>query len=363
MQVTINRDGQQYGPYPIEDAVAHLATGGLLATDWAFMEGMTDWAPLGEVVAAAQAPTPVAAPVPPAAAQPAAAQPAAAQPMAAQPMATQPAAAQPAAAQPMAAQPVAAQPMAAQPMAAQPVAAQPAAQLASPSQLSTSPALASPSQLGTGGGSSVAAKAKKTSTPKPSPDNPAKASRGDSKGLFAGNKKLIFAVCGIVISAVVIGMQLTGGDEKIDVKQVEVNETAANTAESELQKLGAQFDYDVNEQVNSVIIREKAITQAQFRTLLEFKNLQRISLVKCGIDDAALQGLKGFTKLSFLDVSGNTKVTDGCIDTLTTIKTLSTLNASETGITSVGEEKLKEKLPNCNVIIKAASAEPAKQQP
>jgi Leucine-rich repeat (LRR) protein len=94
--------------------------------------------------------------------------------------------------------------------------------------------------------------------------------------------------------------------------------------------------------------------------LLEFKNLQRISLVKCGIDDAALQGLKGLTKLSFLDVSGNPKVTDGCIDTLSTIKTLSTLNASDTGITSVGEEKLKEALPDCNVTIKAASAEPAK---
>ena len=64
MQVTINRDGQQYGPYPIEDAAAHLATGGLLATDLAFVEGMTDWAPLGEVVTAAQAPAPVAAPVP-----------------------------------------------------------------------------------------------------------------------------------------------------------------------------------------------------------------------------------------------------------------------------------------------------------
>ena len=80
--------------------------------------------------------------------------------------------------------------------------------------------------------------------------------------------------------------------------------------------------------------------------------------MKCGIDDTALQGLKGLTKLSFLDVSGNLKVTDGCINTLSTIKTLSILNASDTGITSVGEEQLKEELPDCNVTIKA---EPAKQ--
>jgi hypothetical protein len=346
MQITINRDGQQYGPYPIEDAAAHLATGGLLATDWAFMEGMTDWAPLGEVIAAAQAPTPVAAPVPPAAAQPAAAQPAA-QPMAAQPMA----------AQPMAAQPMAAQPMAAQPMAAQPM----AAQLASPSQLSTGSALASPSQLGTGGGSSVAAKAKKTSTPKPSPDKPAKASKDGSKGFLAGKRKLVFAVVGIIVSVVVIGMQLTGEDEdELDVVSKKVNVPAANNAKTQLKNLGAEFDYDLNGGVSSISLQGKTLTPTHLGSLLEFKNLQRVTLIKCDIDDAALQRFKGLSKLSFLDVSGNPKVTDGCIDTLSTIKTLQTLNASDTGITSVGEEKLKEALPDCNVTIKAASAEPAK---
>ena len=369
MQVTINRDGQQYGPYPIEDAAAHLATGGLLPTDWAWAEGMTDWAPLGEVVAAMQAPEPVAAPVQPVAThpevQPAAASPAAVQPMAAQPAAAaSPAAVQPMAAQPAAAaspaavQPIAAQPaVAASPAAVQPMAAQPAAQLASPSQLSTTPSLASPSNLKTSPAAATSPNTKKADNPK----TQAGSSGPGLKELFAGKRKLVFAVCGIVVSAVVIGMQLTGGDEVINIEKVEVNEPAANSAESELQKLGAQFDYDVNEQVNSVTIREKPITQAQFRLLLEFKNLQRISLVKCGIDDAALQGLKGLTKLSFLDVSGNPKVTDGCIDTLSTIKTLSALNASDTGITSVGEEKLKKELPDCNVIIKAASAESAKQ--
>jgi hypothetical protein len=368
MQVTINRDGQQYGPFPIEDAAAHLATGALLPTDWAWAKGMTEWAPLDQVVAAVQTPAPVAAPVQPVAAQPEV-QPAAASPVAVQPIAAQPAAAaSPAAVQPMAAQPAAAaspaavQPMAAQPAAAaspaavQPKAAQPAAQLASPAQLSTTPSLASPSNLKTSPAAAASPKTKKADSPK----TQAGSSGSGLKGLFAGNRKLVFAVCGIVISAVVIGMQLTGGDEVINIEKVEVNESAANTAKSELQKLGAQFDYDVNEQVNSVTIREKPITQAQFRLLLEFKNLQRISLVKCGIDDAALQGLKGLTKLSFLDVSGNPKVTDGCIDTLSTIKTLSTLNASDTGITSVGEEKLKETLPDCTVTIKAASAEPAK---
>ena len=370
MQVTINRDGQQYGPYPIEDAAAHLATGGLLPTDWAWAEGMTEWAPLDQVVAAMQAPAPVAAPAQPVATQPEVQPAVAASPVAVQPMAAQPAvAASPVAVQPMAAQPavaaspVAVQPMAAQPavaaspVAVQPMAAQPAAQLASPSQLSTTSSLASPSNLKTSPATVGTPKAEKADSPKPQ----AGSSGPGLKALFTGNKKLVFAVCGIVISAVVIGMQLTGGDEEVNIVSEKVNEQAASTALSELQKLGAQFDYDANEQVNSVTIREKAITQAQFQKLLEFKNLQRISLVKCGIDDAALLGLKGLKKLSFLDVSGNPKVTDGCINTLSTIKTLSALNAIDTGITSVGEEKLKKELPDCNVTIKAEPPEPAKQ--
>ena len=50
MNVYVSRDGQQYGPYPIEDVRAHLASGSLLPTDHAFCEGMTDWAPLERVL-------------------------------------------------------------------------------------------------------------------------------------------------------------------------------------------------------------------------------------------------------------------------------------------------------------------------
>ena len=53
MNVYVSRDGQQYGPYPIEDVRAHMASGSLLPTDHAFCEGMTDWAPLEQVLASA----------------------------------------------------------------------------------------------------------------------------------------------------------------------------------------------------------------------------------------------------------------------------------------------------------------------
>ena len=60
MPITINRDGQHFGPYSAEEAAAHIASGGLVATDWAWTDGMTDWKPLSEVLTTLQAP-----PVPP----------------------------------------------------------------------------------------------------------------------------------------------------------------------------------------------------------------------------------------------------------------------------------------------------------
>ena len=53
----VSRDGQQYGPYSLEEAREHLASGGLLPTDYAYHEGMAGWAPLAEVLATQPQPT------------------------------------------------------------------------------------------------------------------------------------------------------------------------------------------------------------------------------------------------------------------------------------------------------------------
>jgi hypothetical protein len=46
MMIHISRDGEQFGPYTLEDANAFLAQGSLLATDQAWYEGAPDWMPL-----------------------------------------------------------------------------------------------------------------------------------------------------------------------------------------------------------------------------------------------------------------------------------------------------------------------------
>ena len=59
MQIYIHREGQQFGPYSVEEAKEHLAAGSLRAADMAWHEGMADWMPLAQLegMAPAAAPT------------------------------------------------------------------------------------------------------------------------------------------------------------------------------------------------------------------------------------------------------------------------------------------------------------------
>jgi len=49
MMIHVMRDGQQFGPYTLEDANAYLAQGTLLPTDQAWYEGAPDWVLLTQV--------------------------------------------------------------------------------------------------------------------------------------------------------------------------------------------------------------------------------------------------------------------------------------------------------------------------
>jgi len=49
MQVHIDRNGERYGPYSIEDINTYLANGTLLPADLAWHEGLSGWVPLSQV--------------------------------------------------------------------------------------------------------------------------------------------------------------------------------------------------------------------------------------------------------------------------------------------------------------------------
>ncbi|MDP7012209.1 MAG: GYF domain-containing protein [Verrucomicrobiota bacterium] len=67
MQVHIDRGGQRFGPYTIEQVNTHLADGSLLPSDLGWTDGMADWVPItqvsGVIIAeAASSPPPPAEP-------------------------------------------------------------------------------------------------------------------------------------------------------------------------------------------------------------------------------------------------------------------------------------------------------------
>ena len=75
MQIHINRNGQQFGPYSLEEVRTHLAQGSLLPADLAWYEGAAAWVPLPDVpgVMGAAAPPGPPGPPPPGSAPPGAA--------------------------------------------------------------------------------------------------------------------------------------------------------------------------------------------------------------------------------------------------------------------------------------------------
>jgi len=69
MQITISRNGQQFGPYTEEQARAYVQQGQLQASDLAWTEGQSGWVPLSTLLQGI-APAPGSVPPPPPAAAP-----------------------------------------------------------------------------------------------------------------------------------------------------------------------------------------------------------------------------------------------------------------------------------------------------
>jgi hypothetical protein len=74
VQYLINRDGRQFGPYPLEDLRRYLIQGSVLLTDLAWTQGMPTWVPVSQILGipapSAAPPPPVGPPRPPAPAAP-----------------------------------------------------------------------------------------------------------------------------------------------------------------------------------------------------------------------------------------------------------------------------------------------------
>ena len=52
MGIHVSKDGQQYGPYSLEEVKSYLESGQFAVTDFGLSEGRTEWQQLGEILSA-----------------------------------------------------------------------------------------------------------------------------------------------------------------------------------------------------------------------------------------------------------------------------------------------------------------------
>ena len=62
--IYVNKDEQQYGPFEPRDLVSYVQAGNFSRNDLAWMEGMTDWLPVSQVLGAALPPPAAIVPTP-----------------------------------------------------------------------------------------------------------------------------------------------------------------------------------------------------------------------------------------------------------------------------------------------------------
>jgi hypothetical protein len=72
MAIFVNKDGQQYGPYELNDLSGYVAQGSFATTDLCWQEGWEEWKPLSTLVSSTPpvVPPPTSAPNPPAVSAP-----------------------------------------------------------------------------------------------------------------------------------------------------------------------------------------------------------------------------------------------------------------------------------------------------
>lgn len=96
-------------------------------------------------------------------------------------------------------------------------------------------------------------------------------------------------------------------------------------------------------------IKEVYLNNNQIQTLSEFSTLKQLEILVLSYNQLKeIPVLSHLKCLTHLDVSSNPDFSD--VDTLFTLKRLSTLNISNTSITKKQYQKLHRKLPNCNII-------------
>jgi uncharacterized membrane protein/mono/diheme cytochrome c family protein len=105
----------------------------------------------------------------------------------------------------------------------------------------------------------------------------------------------------------------------------------------------------LTDQIVWLKLSDTQITDAAMATIGKLKNLQKLHLERTRITDAGLRQLTGLTYLEYLNLYG-TGITDAGLTSLAGLKSLKTVYVWQTKTTEAGIAKLKQALPNVEVI-------------
>jgi len=160
------------------------------------------------------------------------------------------------------------------------------------------------------------------------------------------SKLIVPVVLGVCVAGLIgySAVYFLSSSKKTPPKKI-VPEAINNKAVDRLQKFGAHVTRDEDNQINGIQLSTN-ISAKGWELLVQLSNIQKLELVDCGVDDGNATNLGKFVHLRRLNLSGN-PITDRSVDMLKTLTQLQMLDIRRTKVTKNGATALQAVLPDC----------------
>lgn len=324
MEIHVNRNGQQFGPYSAEEVQSYLAQGTLFPGDFAWHEGLPTWTPLSQIpgLGAPAAPADLQQPT-----------------VEAQPVSET---------QQVEAVPVAeAQPQVSAGGGQGGVSASAAMErLRRLQKGGAKPSRQAPGAMSARGGQDTragrAAAVRKTEEPAVTvvvAAPPAWKKHLPMVGIIVG----VLALVGVLV-------WLLWPKGKPPLPKENVDKAITMKVGKKLRDAGFEFNMTSKGEINAIWINAGTTVKPEtLGELGQLRNLQKLLLRGCGLDDMAVAKLAPLIHLKQLDLRDNPDISDKSVATLKQLGKLEQLGLDGTRITSRGNTDLQATLPKCTV--------------